>query len=256
MKEFVIPRLKCELLGHHIENFKTDLRKIVKTPVGVKIRCRNIRRDIPGEKPSVELTCEQESVNIDIYDRNPHMLKCYPRLSFMRGVIGVNTGNIACVLGIQKDSVYTEHVTIGVYIKSIEVSRRHRELPSFFHGIVSKRSRKNSESMFTSARTVIKLMIFLSRLKESSIATRRGPYRVIEPAEKELWSLDLEERIYEIVYGDYEVMPSWCPEFAKVCEQVLKYSRMIIQELLKRGSSEPEEDSKYSEFSYSEDDDY
>ena len=62
----------------------------------------------------------------------------------------------------------------------------------------------------------------------------------VDPAERELKSLDLEERIYEIFYGRFEVMPSWCPEFAKTCERVLRYSGMIIKELLKRGSTEDE----------------
>ena len=65
LEEYDIPRLKCELLGHHIENFKTDLREIVEPPVGEKLHYRHVLRDISGEKPTLELTREQERINIE-----------------------------------------------------------------------------------------------------------------------------------------------------------------------------------------------
>ena len=66
------------------------------------------------------------------------------------------------------------------------------------------------------------------------------PLRSGDAENRKLKKLDLDERIYEIIDGDYEIQPDWCPAFAKVCVKILKYSKMIIKELLKRGSSEDE----------------
>ena len=49
--------------------------------------------------------------------------------------------------------------------------------------------------------------------------------------------LDLPENIFEIIYGEYEIQPNWCPRFSKVCVMILVFSEMIRDALLKRGST-------------------
>ena len=62
--EYNIPKLKCEVLGHHLENLYNALHDLGETPLDGIIYLRIIQHSNPGkEPPSDKLTSEQERVN-------------------------------------------------------------------------------------------------------------------------------------------------------------------------------------------------
>ena len=48
-----IPRLKCELLGHHLENLYNVIYELGKTPLDRKICSRVIQCSNPGKEPTL-----------------------------------------------------------------------------------------------------------------------------------------------------------------------------------------------------------
>ena len=81
--KYNIPKLKCEVLGHHLKNLYSVLHELCKTPPGGKI-CLHCRRcSNPGvEPPSVELTSEQKQIKINI-NKIRRELARFPRLNFL-----------------------------------------------------------------------------------------------------------------------------------------------------------------------------
>ena len=137
----------------------------------------------------------------------------------MWGVISVNTGHIASDLGIRKDCKY---FTVGSDIKNVEARRRYKEMQCFaWHCI---------QAIKEELRKYVHFRQDNHRMDDIFIAIERTfnhyemkEFRIIEPSEKELKSLDLEDKVPDIIYGKYEVMPSWCPQFAKMCERILEF---------------------------------
>ena len=77
--EYNIPKLKCELLGHHLENFYNVLHELGETPLNWKICLRIILCSNPGMKPpSVGLSRKQKHIWIDINERITRELGGFP----------------------------------------------------------------------------------------------------------------------------------------------------------------------------------
>ena len=82
--KYDIPRLNCELLGHHLMNLYIILQELIETTLGTKIcsyvvRCCNLGK----EPPSDELTSEQEQVKVDTDDKIRRELTGFSRLNFL-----------------------------------------------------------------------------------------------------------------------------------------------------------------------------
>ena len=89
-----IPKLKCELLGHHLENLYSVLYQLGETPLDGEI-CSHYRRcNNPGiEPPSVELTRKQKNIWIDINERIMRELACFPQPYFLENAFDTTTSN-------------------------------------------------------------------------------------------------------------------------------------------------------------------
>ena len=82
--KYDIPRLKCELLGHHLENLKSFIIELTKIRVNKVISSHYKDVYSPGMIPPPDkLTSEQELVKIDIDDKIWHELSHFPRLIFL-----------------------------------------------------------------------------------------------------------------------------------------------------------------------------
>ena len=82
--EYNIPRLKRELLGHHLENLFNVLYELGETPLDGKICSCAIQCSNPGKKPPlVGLTREQNHIWIDINERIFRELVGFPKLYFL-----------------------------------------------------------------------------------------------------------------------------------------------------------------------------
>ena len=83
LDEYNIPKLKCKVLGHHLENLRSVLHEIGETPLDGKICSRIIRCSNPGkEPPQDELTSEQKQIKIDIVYTIGRELSSFPGLNF------------------------------------------------------------------------------------------------------------------------------------------------------------------------------
>ena len=82
--EYNIPKLECELPGHHLENLCGALCHLGKAPLDMRIRSGDIPCYSPGmEQPPDELTSEQERVEIDINNKIRRELARFPRFDFL-----------------------------------------------------------------------------------------------------------------------------------------------------------------------------
>ena len=80
--DYNIPKLKCGVLGYHLENLYSVLRELGETPLDGKICI--IQYSNPGKEPrSYELSSEQERIRIDIDDRIRRELARFPKLNLV-----------------------------------------------------------------------------------------------------------------------------------------------------------------------------
>ena len=82
--KYNIPKLECELQGHHLKYLHNTLYLLGKTPL-----CGNMCSYITQcsnpvkEPPSVKLTRRQQQIKIDIDDKIRHELRNFPKLNFL-----------------------------------------------------------------------------------------------------------------------------------------------------------------------------
>ena len=84
-REYNIPKLKCELLGHHLENPYWSLYDLGNTPLDAEIHMQVSQHSNPGKKPpSVRFTREQKRVKVDIVDKIRRELARFPPRNFFK----------------------------------------------------------------------------------------------------------------------------------------------------------------------------
>ena len=129
--EYNILRLKCELLGHHLENLYNVLYELGETPLDGKICSRAIQCSNPGKKPPlVGLTREQKHISIDINERIFRELVGFPRLNFLEHAFEDYFKQITKTLKLVVDEDIDDfewNVTVGRYIKELAIFRLERE---------------------------------------------------------------------------------------------------------------------------------
>ena len=78
-----IPKLKCEVLGHHLENLHSVLYELGETPLHGRIcsHCKQCSKQ-GKEPPSDEVTRIQEQIKIDTNYKIRHELMKFPQLYF------------------------------------------------------------------------------------------------------------------------------------------------------------------------------
>ena len=87
--EYNSPRLKCEVLGHHLVNLQSILRELGETPIEEKICSHSIQRITPGKRPPITgfpsyFDGEVDSmmvINLHFWIREE--LERFPRLNFL-----------------------------------------------------------------------------------------------------------------------------------------------------------------------------
>ena len=130
LHKYNIPKLKCEVLGHHLENLQSVLYELGKTPLDGKICSRIIQCSNPGkEPPSDELTSEQKQIKIDIVYKVEHELSSFPRLNFLERAFHDYFEMIEKTLKLI-DRIYIRiygNVTVGRYMKELAKLRCERE---------------------------------------------------------------------------------------------------------------------------------
>ena len=176
--------------------------------------------------PSIELTREQELRGIDI---ERVIMDEFNRLCFRRF-----NDYLDRIFDDYFDQIYdclrcvgmSKPYTIGDYLK--KVKRRCKDKKIFFTSKCIEEIRKELRKYVHFRRGSRRIDDILTSIEKDFAEYEMEDPKTIGPSEKELKSLDLEETIHEIIYGKYEVMTSWCPEFAKTCERILKYSGMIV----------------------------
>ena len=127
-----IPELKCELLGHHLENLRSALHQLGETPLNGEIYWRIIQCSNPGMKqPSVELTREQKHRWIDINDTIMNELRDFPRLYlFLEITFDDSFEQIRKTLKLVIDRPIDDfewNVTVDHYMKELALLRHERK---------------------------------------------------------------------------------------------------------------------------------
>ena len=129
--EYDIPRLKCKLLGYHLENLYNVLHELGNTPLDGNICSRSIQCSNPGKKPPlIGLTREQKHIWIDINERIFHELVDFPKLYFLEHAFDDYFKHITKTLKLVVDNDIDDfewNVTVGRYMKELTFLRRERE---------------------------------------------------------------------------------------------------------------------------------
>ena len=129
--EYDIPRLKCELLGYHLENLYDAFHELGKTLLDGKICLRSTQCSNPGKKPPlIGLTREQKHIWIDINERIFRELACFPKLYLLKHAFDDYFKQITKTfkLVVDKDiDDFEWNVTVGRYMKELTFLRRERE---------------------------------------------------------------------------------------------------------------------------------
>ena len=144
--EYNIPRLKCKLLGHQLENLYNVLYELGETHLDGTI-CSHYRRcDNPGmEPPSVGLTTKQKHISIDINCKIRRVLAHFPLLNFLEHALDIYFEKIEKTLKlvVKRHIRIYGNVTVGRYMKELGKLRREREGQS----IISNASKKLERSL-------------------------------------------------------------------------------------------------------------
>ena len=137
--------------------------------------------------------------------------------------------------------------TVGCYMKGLASLRRERERqPIISKCIEEMRQELKKYEYFQPANQRIDDVfdVIEKVLGKHTHTHKRQKAETLRAARKklEIMDLDLPEKIYEIIYGEYNISRDWCPRFFNSCKMILVYSEMIRDELVKRGSSVDEDD--------------
>ena len=126
--------LKCELLGHHLENLYTTLYLLNTTPLGGKICSYTIRRKNPGKEPPsvgrpgyVDRWYDQIIINIE--NKIRFDFKCFPRLNFLEHASDDHFKQITKTLKLVGEDIddFKWGISVGRYLKQNAFLRRGRE---------------------------------------------------------------------------------------------------------------------------------